>query len=106
GSGTIQDITRFCSGKIGKPFISIPTAPSVDRFTSLGAPIIVRGFNETAQTVAPIALFADINILRKAPTEMIAAGFEDMIAKFTSLADWKFVVLLNNEPYCPLVESL
>lgn len=106
GSGTIHDITRFCSGKIGKPFISIPTAPSVDGFTSLGAPIIVRGFKQTVQTVAPIALFADINILRKAPTEMIAAGFGDMIAKFTSLADWKFGVLLNDEPYCPLVESL
>ncbi|MBO1005142.1 sn-glycerol-1-phosphate dehydrogenase [Pseudogracilibacillus auburnensis] len=106
GAGTLHDITRFCSFKMEKPFISIPTAPSVDGFTSLGAPLIVKGFKQTFQTVAPIALFADTEVLRAAPKEMIAAGFGDMIAKFTSLADWKFGVVMADEPYCPLVEKL
>jgi glycerol-1-phosphate dehydrogenase [NAD(P)+] len=35
GSGTIHDIVRFCGSKTGIPFISIPTAPSVDGFTSM-----------------------------------------------------------------------
>ena len=43
GAGTLHDVTRFCSEKTGKPFISIPTAPSVDGFTSMGAPLIIRG---------------------------------------------------------------
>ena len=41
-----------------------------------------------------------------APSEMVAAGFADMMAKFTSLADWKFGALMGNEPFCPLVESM
>ncbi|MBS4204870.1 sn-glycerol-1-phosphate dehydrogenase [Lederbergia citrea] len=106
GAGTLHDVTRFCSEKTEKPFISIPTAPSVDGFTSMGAPLIIRGFKKTFQTQAPIAVFADIDVLVSAPPEMVAAGFGDMIAKFTSLADWKFGALMADEPYCELVESM
>ncbi|MEK3888169.1 sn-glycerol-1-phosphate dehydrogenase [Bacillus sp. FSL K6-3431] len=106
GSGTIHDIARFCGAKTSKPFISIPTAASVDGFTSLGAPIIVRGVKKTFQTVSPIALFADINVLVNAPQEMTAAGFGDMLAKFTSLSDWSFSQLIACEAYCPLSASI
>ncbi|MET1032236.1 sn-glycerol-1-phosphate dehydrogenase [Domibacillus tundrae] len=99
GSGTIHDITRFCSDKTGIPFVSIPTAPSVDGFTSVGAPLIVRGMKKTFKAVSPHALFADISVLMNAPDEMIAAGFGDMLAKFTSLADWKFGHATAGEPY-------
>ncbi|PFN97300.1 sn-glycerol-1-phosphate dehydrogenase [Bacillus sp. AFS076308] len=106
GSGTIHDIARFTSTKMKIPFISIPTAPSVDGFTSMGAPIIVRGMKKTFQMMAPIAVFADLGILRDAPKKMIAAGFGDMLAKYTSLADWKFGHLTYGEPYCPLVANI
>ncbi|MGM7719988.1 sn-glycerol-1-phosphate dehydrogenase [Metabacillus sp. Hm71] len=106
GSGTIHDITRFASFKMGKPFISIPTAPSVDGFNSMGAPVVIKGVKTTFQMQSPIALFADIGILQSAPREMIAAGFGDMIGKYTSLADWKFSHLIAGEPYCPLSAKL
>jgi glycerol-1-phosphate dehydrogenase [NAD(P)+] len=38
GSGTLTDIARFVSHRMGRPFISLPTAPSVDGFPSIGAP--------------------------------------------------------------------
>jgi glycerol-1-phosphate dehydrogenase [NAD(P)+] len=106
GAGTLHDITRFCSAKMGVPFISIPTAPSVDGFTSLGAPLIIRGVKRTFQMTSPIGVFADLSILKSAPTNMIAAGFGDMIAKNTSLADWKFGHLVFGEPYCPLAAEI
>ncbi len=43
GSGTIHDIVRFVGHKMDIPFISVPTAASVDGFTSKGAPLILRG---------------------------------------------------------------
>ncbi|WP_413382531.1 sn-glycerol-1-phosphate dehydrogenase [Alkalihalobacillus sp. 1P02AB] len=103
GAGTIHDIVRFVSYKMGKPFLSIPTAPSVDGFTSMGAPIIVNGNKKTYQTQAPIAVFADLDILMAAPKKMIAAGFGDMLGKTTSLVDWQFGHLIDEEPFCPLV---
>lgn len=106
GAGTIHDIARFSSYKMGKPFISVPTAPSVDGFNSMGAPVVIKGMKTTYQMQTPIALFADLSILQAAPKEMIAAGFGDMIGKYTSLADWRFSHLVNGEPYCPFSARL
>ncbi|MGY4691353.1 sn-glycerol-1-phosphate dehydrogenase [Salibacterium sp. K-3] len=99
GSGTIHDLTRFVSANMKIPFISVPTAPSVDGFTSKGAPLILNGVKKTIQAAAPLAVFADMNVLRQAPREMTAAGFGDMAAKATSLFDWDISHLIAGEPY-------
>ena len=106
GSGTIHDVVRFVGNKMRIPFISVPTAASVDGFTSKGAPLIFRGFKQTIQTASPIAVFADINVLKQAPQEMTAAGFGDMVGKYTSLLDWKISSLIADEPYSKLAADL
>ncbi|KYG34848.1 sn-glycerol-1-phosphate dehydrogenase [Alkalihalobacillus trypoxylicola] len=106
GSGTIHDITRIASYKMKVPFISVPTAPSVDGFNSMGAPLIINEHKVTYQTQAPIALFAPLAWLKDAPKEMIAAGFGDMLGKITSLADWTFGHLSANEPYSEIVANM
>ncbi len=99
GTGTIHDIVRFVGSRMMKPFISIPTAASVDGFTSAGAPLIIRGFKQTVQAIPPEAIFADTSILMNAPKRLTAAGFGDMLGKYTSLFDWKFSHLMAGEPY-------
>ncbi|MEM7125091.1 MAG: sn-glycerol-1-phosphate dehydrogenase [Chloroflexota bacterium] len=99
GSGTITDLVRFSSHRSGVPFISLPTAPSVDGFTSIGAPTIVRGIKKTLVSQPPVAIFADLDTLRRAPRRLMAAGFGDMMGKFTSAADFKLGHLLWNEPF-------
>ncbi|MED4851409.1 sn-glycerol-1-phosphate dehydrogenase [Caldifermentibacillus hisashii] len=99
GSGTIHDIVRFAGHKMNIPFISVPTAASVDGFTSNGAPLILRGVKQTIQTAAPIAVFADIDVIKAAPREMAAAGFGDILGKYTSLLDWEISKLVGNEPF-------
>lgn len=99
GSGTLTDITRFASHRTHSQFISVPTAPSVDGFASIGAPLIVHGVKVTVICQAPLAIFADLNTLCNAPQTMIAAGFADMLGKLTSIADWRLGRLLWKEPY-------
>ena len=99
GSGTITDITRFVSHRTGRDFISLPTAPSVDGFTSIGAPLVVGGLKQTIICQAPRAVFADLPTLSAAPRRLIAAGFGDLIGKYLSIADWKLGNLLWGEPY-------
>ena len=99
GSGTLTDITRFASHRTHSQFIAVPTAPSVDGFASIGAPLIVHGVKITVICQAPLALFADLRTLAQAPQQMIAAGFADMLGKLTSIADWRIGHLLWNEPY-------
>ena len=99
GSGTITDITRFVSHRCGRPFISLPTAPSVDAYSSVNAPLVVRRLKRTVNAQAPLAVFSDLDTLCAAPRPMVAAGFGDVIGKYVCLADWQLGHLLWDEPY-------
>lgn len=99
GSGTITDITRFVSHRLGRPFLSTPSAPSVDGFASVGAPMLIDGVKISLPTHAPAAIFADLDVLSAAPRAMIAAGFADILGKFTSVADFRLGALLMGERY-------
>ena len=99
GTGTLHDITRYTSYTAGIPFISVPTAPTVDGFNSKGAPLLIRGDKITIGAKGPSAMFADLLFLQQAPSRLIAAGFGDMIGKYTSLLDWRFGASEYNEPY-------
>ncbi|RCW76750.1 sn-glycerol-1-phosphate dehydrogenase [Saliterribacillus persicus] len=106
GSGTIHDIVRFAGFKMNIPFLSVPTAASVDGFTSKGAPLILKGVKQTIQTASPIAVFADLKVLTEAPPELTAAGFGDILGKYTSLLDWKISDWVAEEPYNERAASL
>jgi glycerol-1-phosphate dehydrogenase [NAD(P)+] len=106
GAGTVHDIVRFVSHRTGRTFLSVPTAPSVDGFASVGAPLIVRGFKQTIPASAPEAIFADLGVLAAAPQAMAAAGLGDMLGKHTSLADWSLGRLLLGEHHCELCARL
>lgn len=106
GSGTIHDISRYAAYTAGIPFVSVPTAPSVDGFNSKGAPIIIRGEKKTIAAIGPDAIFADLEILANAPAAMVAAGFGDMLGKYTSLLDWSFGASEGGEPYSAEVAEI
>jgi glycerol-1-phosphate dehydrogenase [NAD(P)+] len=106
GAGTLHDIARYAAYTAGIPFLSVPTAPSVDGFTSKGAPLIIRGDKITVAAVGPDAIFADLDILCAAPAKMVAAGFGDMLGKYTSLFDWSFGSMTADEPYSQLVARM
>jgi glycerol-1-phosphate dehydrogenase [NAD(P)+] len=106
GGGTIHDISRYAAYSTGIPFISVPTAPSVDGFNSKGAPILIRGEKLTMQAIGPDAIFADLDVLVRAPRALVAAGFGDMLGKYTSLFDWKFGAMVSREPYLQVAADI
>jgi glycerol-1-phosphate dehydrogenase [NAD(P)+] len=99
GSGTLTDITRFASHRSRTDFISLPTAPSVDGYTAPGASLVLDRLKQTVPAHPPIAIFADLPTLCAAPRPMIAAGFGDVLGKFTALADWRLAHVLVGERY-------
>jgi glycerol-1-phosphate dehydrogenase [NAD(P)+] len=99
GSGTITDIVRIVSHRSRTSFISLPTAPSVDGFTSATASLVIGRLKQTVAAHPPAAIFSELSTLCGAPRPMIASGFGDMLGKYTALADWKLGNLLWDEPY-------
>lgn len=106
GSGTIHDITRFCAYKKGVPFVSCPTAASVDGFCSSVAAMTWDGYKKTMEAVAPKIVVADLDIIAKAPAFLTNAGFGDMIGKFIALADWKTAHTLTGEYFCTTIHDM
>ena len=71
----------------------------MDGFTSIGAPMVIDGAKITVNAHGPLAVFGDLPTLCAAPQPLIAAGFGDLLAKLTSIADWELGALLWDEPY-------
>ena len=100
GSGTVHDITRYVAFDLNKPFISFPTAASVDGFVSGIAAMEFGGIKVTAPSRAPVMLFSEPEIIMNAPARLTCAGIGDLMGKYTSLADWRMSHLLTGERFC------
>lgn len=81
GGGTVNDLVKRASGVKGVRYCCVPTAPSVDGYTSYGAALNVDGLKKTLPCPAPLAIVADTAVLDSAPPEMFAAGYADLMAK-------------------------
>jgi glycerol-1-phosphate dehydrogenase [NAD(P)+] len=88
GSGTVNDLVKLTAGELGLPYLCIPTAASVDGFTSFGAAILKDGFKQTLPCAAPRCVVADTSVLAKAPAWLSSSGFADLAGKITAGADW------------------
>ncbi len=101
GSGTINDLTKLAAHRVGRPYLCVATAASMDGYTAFGASITYKGAKQTFNCPAPRAVVADIELIRRAPPEMTASGYADLSAKLTSGADWILADALGVEPIDP-----
>lgn len=106
GTGTIHDISRYIAYQYKIPFISVPTAASMDGFVSTVAAMTWNGLKKSVPAAAPICVYADTNIFAKAPKRLNISGASDLLGKYICLADWKIAHLLTGEYYCDNVAEM
>ncbi len=106
GSGSLHDITRYCANDAKLPFVSYPTAASVDGFMSGISAMTWYGQKKSFPSTPPVAVFADPRISAAAPERLIASGVGDVLGKYVSLFDWHLAHLLINEYECPTIVAL
>ena len=106
GTGTIHDISRYIAYQYRIPFISVPTAASMDGFVSTVAAMTWNGLKKSVPAAAPICVYADTNIFAKAPKRLNISGASDLLGKYICLADWKIAHLLTGEYYCDSVAEM
>ncbi len=97
GGGTVNDIVKRMSGEAGVAYCCVPTAPSVDGYSSSGAAMVKDGLKQTLKCPAPLAIAADLEVLRGAPEEMKASGYADLLAKVPAGAEWLIADALGIE---------
>lgn len=101
GSGTINDLTKLAAHRLGRRYLCVATAASMDGYTAFGASILHRGSKQTFACPAPLAVVADWQVIAAAPAPMRAWGYADLLAKVTAGADWILADALGAEPIHP-----
>ncbi len=106
GTGTINDSCKFVSYQMKRDYFVVATAPSMDGFASTGAPLITDHLKTTYETHTPEVIIGDLDILCRAPMNMITAGLGDILGKYTCLTDWKISHVINGEYYCEVIARM
>lgn len=97
-AGTLNDIAKLAVGELGRPYMNVCTAASVDGYASFGASIAKDGFKITRNCPAPAGLVADLQVMVDAPMRLTATGYGDLIEKIPAGADWILADELGVEP--------
>jgi glycerol-1-phosphate dehydrogenase [NAD(P)+] len=106
GSGSLNDLVKRAAHEVGRRYLSVATAASMDGYTAFGAAITRQGYKQTLTCPAPRALVADLDVLAGAPADMTASGYGDLLGKVTAGADWLVADALGVEPVDPAVWEL
>ena len=88
GGGRSVDIAKLIGFNLNKPFVSVPTSASHD---GIASPFVsVKGDKpHSLVATAPLGVFVDVGIMKKAPKKLLASGCGDLIAKITAVRDWQ-----------------
>ena len=98
GGGRSVDTAKLISYNLGKPFVSLPTAASHD---GMASPFVSVKSDKPHSIVAsaPMGVFVDIDVIKKAPTELLASGCGDLIANIIAVKDWQLAHKKKKEYY-------
>ncbi len=106
GSGTINDLTRFCATRMKTPYFVVATAPSMDGFASGVTPITKGGMKISYSGITPQMVIGDLDILSDAPLKLAAAGYGDIMGKVTARMDWLLGNIGYGEHMCTEIEGI
>lgn len=106
GSGSVNDICRMVSYRMGLEYGVVGTAPSMDGYISMVAPLINGNRKIVYNCSVARHIILDLNICAKAPYDMLLAGVGDMIGKYVAMLDWELSRELTGEYYCEKVAEM
>ncbi|MDH3278144.1 MAG: sn-glycerol-1-phosphate dehydrogenase [Nitrosopumilus sp.] len=88
GGGRSVDTAKIVSFNLDLPFVSVPTAASHD---GMASPFVSVKSEKPHSIVAsaPLGVFVDIDIIKKAPQKLLASGCGDLIANIIAVKDWQ-----------------
>ncbi len=100
GSGVINDLVKWVAFLRKRPYITIPTAASMNGYGSANVAAAINGLKVLFHADACKAVHVDPRVLVNAPFRLTTSGLGDVLAKSVSSADWRINKLLFGEYYC------
>lgn len=106
GTGSITDMLRYASFKLGLPCFTVCTGAPMDGFSASVGIMNVDNLKATMPAHSTEVIIGDTDVLSGAPYRMTIAGFGDLIGKLSALNDWRIAVLANGDHYCRQIDKL
>jgi glycerol-1-phosphate dehydrogenase [NAD(P)+] len=89
GSGTINDLTKFVTGRTNRRYAVFGTAASMNGYTSTTASMTLdNGLKVSLPSHAPSGFFVDLKVTADAPRYLSASGFADCLVRSVAQIDW------------------
>jgi len=99
GGGTVNDIAKYAASQMGIPYLCIPTAASMNGYTSATSSLEHEGMKLSFSAAPPRAVVADMDVICSAPKRLARAGVGDTLCRTTVEADCLLSHHLFGTPY-------
>ena len=106
GGGVVNDTAKILANTARVPYLYAATAPSMDGYASPTSSMERAGLKVSVNSLSPVSILLDTDVLAAAPRWMILSGYGDMAAKYVSLCEWRIAQILLGEYYCPQVAQM
>ena len=106
GSGSINDTCRMVSYRLGIPYGVVGTAPSMDGYASVVAPLLNGRKKIVYNCSIARHIIIDLSVNCQAPYPLLLSGVGDMIGKYVAILDWEISRDRNGEYYCEQIADM
>ncbi len=106
GSGSLNDTCRMVSYRLGIPYGVVGTAPSMDGYASVVAPLLHGRHKIVYNCTIARHIIIDLNVNAQAPYPLLLSGVGDMIGKYVAILDWEISRERNGEYYCENIADM
>ena len=106
GSGSLNDTCRMVSYRLGIPYGVVGTAPSMDGYASVVAPLLNGRRKIVYNCSIARHIIIDLSVNCQAPYPLLLSGVGDMIGKYVAILDWEISRELNGEYYCGQIADM
>jgi glycerol-1-phosphate dehydrogenase [NAD(P)+] len=89
GGGRTLDVAKYVASLVALPMVAVATNLAHDGIASPVASLEYQGRKGSYGVHIPIAVFVDLDYVRRAPAHMVRSGVGDAVSNLSALADWR-----------------
>jgi glycerol-1-phosphate dehydrogenase [NAD(P)+] len=92
GGGRTLDVAKYVASLVALPMVAVATNLAHDGIASPVASLEYEGRKGSYGVHIPIAVFVDLDYVRRAPARMVRSGIGDAVSNLSAVADWQLAM--------------
>jgi glycerol-1-phosphate dehydrogenase [NAD(P)+] len=89
GGGRVIDVTKYAAARLGLPMVAVATNLAHDGICSPVSTLDNDAGRGSYGVPGPIGIVVDLDLIRAAPRQYVAAGIGEALSNLSALADWE-----------------